>query len=166
MPAVLFAVTSTRTSFSPTRVIPSGFFEVSSLTVYVPGTRLSTVTSLDTPFVIVIVSVALTFPSESLTSNVYVPSALVPVVSFPFTVTFFLIFRLPTSVLLFVNSAVGILAVLFAVTSTLTSLSPTRAIPSGFFEMSSLTMYVPGTRSLTCTSLLAPFVIVIVCVDA
>ena len=145
--------------------MPSGFFEVSSLTVYVPGTRLSTCASLETPFVIVIVSVALTFPSESLTSNVYVPSALVPVVSFPFTVTFFLIFRLPTSTLLFVNSTVGMSAVLFAVTSISLSFSPTSDMPSGFLLVSSDTVYVPGTRLSTVTSLLAPFVIVIVCVD-
>ena len=63
--------------------------------------------------------------------NVYVPSAEVLVVAAPLTVTFFLIFRLPTSTLLLVNSAVGTSAVLLAVTSTSTPLSPTSSMSVG-----------------------------------
>ena len=97
MLAVLLAVTSTSMSLSPTRLIPSGFLLVSSDTVYVPGTRLSTCASLLTPFSIVTVVVAFTAPPASLISKVYVPSALVPVVAAPLTVTFFFTFRLPVS---------------------------------------------------------------------
>ena len=133
--------------------------------MYVPASRFPTVAVLDTPFVIVIVAVATGSAPSSASFfwivKLYVPSASVPVVVFPFTVTFFVISRLPTS-LLFTNAAVGTFSVLFAVTSTFTPFVPTRLVP--FSGSVSVIVYSPGIRLSTCTSAAAPFVIVSVCV--
>ena len=68
------------------------------------------------------------------------PSTRSVAVDSPFRVTFFSIFRLPTAVLSLVNSAVGTLAVLFAVTATSTPFSPTSAMPVGLLVVSSVTV--------------------------
>ena len=105
--AVLFAVTSTVLLAEPTMLMPLGLLLVFSATVYVSGIRLSTCTSFDTPFVIVIVTSATVWPFVPVMLNVYVPSArffVASVTAAPFTVTFFFTFRLPTSCLEFLKT--------------------------------------------------------------
>ena len=102
----------------------------------------STVAETAVPFSTVITTVLVTASSPSpgpFTVNVYVPSASVPVVVSPFTVTFFLTFSAPLSMLL-VNTAVLTSAVDPPATVTVFVASPTIAIPSGFLDVSSVTV--------------------------
>ena len=154
--AVAPAATSIFRLFSPTSAMPSGFFEVSSLTVYVPGSRLSTVTSLLCPPVIVISLVALTLPSASFTSKVYLPSAFVVVVGFPLYWTLLLIFREPKSVFVFLKTIVSSSCVSSPECSVVFSVLTLMTFPSSSYTLY-VTVVTKPSASISSTLYFVPF---------